>query len=466
MRKILTSGLVAAAALLGCAGPAMAATGTAGTTATANTTAGGRSAEIAFLRALAARYPAKSPVGLVAADVQRLSATRPQASPSTTGITAGTTDFTAGTSVSCASPTACLSVGIHAVSRGSSDTVTPFAARLHAGTWKAVPVKTPKGSLFTGLTDVSCKAATYCLVVGDAATQSGVGVAPYTLTWNGTTLTPTAAPPLPARTFGLVTSVSCVAVKSCLAAGFGINETTGVTSTIMWTWDGTRWARTTVPGADPSTLTEYTRLHCFSVRSCALTGDAMDMSAAGTGTDTPVAALWNGTVFTGMGAPLPAGVSDPVFNDLSCVSAGSCAVVGAGGTGRTGTASVGFAEVWNGKSWTVTKWGGPKGDTRAELLGVSCTRAVRCIAVGDHGTAKAGTPAALAWNGSKWMVLKVAGPGAGKAAAFAAISCPVNGQCVTTGAIGKADGSTGSPVAGYWNGRTWTYGPMLRPAAA
>jgi len=35
-----------------------------------------------------------------------------------------------------------------------------------------------------------------------------------------------------------------------------------------------------------------------------------------------------------------------------------------------------------------------------------------------------------------------------------------------TGLTGKADGSTGTPIAGYWNGRTWKYGPMLRPAAA
>jgi hypothetical protein len=140
-------------------------------------------------------------------------------------------------------------------------------------------------------------------------------------------------------------------------------------------------------------------------------------------------------------------------------------VVGSG-TGSTGTASPAFAEVWNGKTWTVTKWSGPKGDNTAELLDVSCTSAVRCIAVGDHGTAKAGTPAALAWGGSKWTVLKVAGPGTGKAAAFEAISCPVNGKCVTTGLTGKADWSTGAAIAGYWNGRGWKYGPMLSSAAA
>jgi hypothetical protein len=97
---------------------------------------------------------------------------------------------------------------------------------------------------------------------------------------------------------------------------------------------------------------------------------------------------------------------------------------------------------------------------------VSCTTAVRCIAVGDQGTGKSATPAALGWNGSKWTVLKVAGPGAGKAAAFEAISCPANGKCITTAATGKPDYSTGTAIVGYWNGQTWKYGPMLPAAAA
>jgi hypothetical protein len=88
------------------------------------------------------------------------------------------------------------------------------------------------------------------------------------------------------------------------------------------------------------------------------------------------------------------------------------------------------------------------------------------MAVGAQGTAKAGAPAALAWTGSKWTVLKVPGPGTGKVADFEGISCPVNGKCVTTGAVGKASGSTASPIAGYWNGSAWKYGLMLPAAAA
>jgi hypothetical protein len=459
VRKIVMSGLVAAAALLGCAGPAFAGTGTTGTTGVAVTAAaGGKTAEAAFLQAIAARYPQGSAAGRIAAQfLGRLSA-RAEAS-------ASSRDVSVGTGISCASPTACLSVGVHEVDSSTASSITPFAARLHAGAWKAVPVKTPKGAKFDIPTGVSCKAATFCLVTGVALTNTA-GPVPFALAWDGTTLTPVAAPPLPAHTVGVVDAVSCVAVNSCVAVGDGTTMNTGTDVRIIWTWNGAAWARTTVPDADPGTMTELYGLHCLSVTSCIVIGYGPITTGSSSGADTLLAASWNGTAFTDLHAPQPSGVSMAVFNGLSCVSAHSCAVVGDGYNGNTGFSSPAFAEVWNGKTWTVTKWSGPKGDTIAELNDVSCASAVRCIAVGDHGTAKSGTPAALGWNGSKWTVLKVAGPGTGKAAAFEAVSCPVNGKCVTTGVEGKADDSTGTAIAGYWNGSAWKYGPMLQAAAA
>ena len=450
------SGLVAVGALLGCAGPAFAGTGTVGTAGTATAAAGGKTAETAFLQAVAARFPARSMAGRAAESFLGQLSARVEAG-------ASTTDVSVGTGISCASPTACLSVGVHEDGSSSSSSVAPFAARLHAGTWKAVPVKAPKGANFAVPAGVSCKAATSCLVVGVALRNSVPGIVPFALAWNGTTLTPIAGPPLPAHTFGQATAVSCVAVNSCVVIGSATNMNTDANVQIIWTWNGTAWTRTTVPDADPGTMTEFSALHCFSLTSCVVIGDG-PVTASSSGADTPVAASWNGTAFTDLNAPQPSGVSMAVFNGLSCVSARSCVVVGSGYTGSAGTPSRAFAEVWNGKTWTVTKWSGPKGDTQAELLDVSCTSAVRCIAVGGHGTPKAGAPAALAWTGSKWTVLKVAGPGQGKAAAFEAISCPVNGKCITTGVTGKADFSVGAAIAGYWNGTTWNYGSML-PAA-
>jgi hypothetical protein len=456
VRKIVMSGLVAAATLLGCAAPAFAGTGMTGTTGAVTAAPGGKTVETAFRQAIGASNPANSAAVRFAASYLGRLAAQPLASGSTSNITAGT-------KISCASPTACLSVGTHEVSSSTASTVTPFAARLHAGTWKAVPVKVPAGSPFTALTDVSCKAATYCLAVGLTAAKSGVGS--YAATWNGRALTPIAAPPLPARTLGYSQAVSCVAVNSCVAIGYALSVTGDATSTVIWTWNGAKWTRAVVPGK-AHVVPLYAGLRCFSLTSCVAAGH-LDVAISGAGSDTPMAVAWNGTSLTSLNPGLNVGVDNSAqFNALSCVSPHSCVAVGAQNTGSSVWGSTGsFAEVWNGKTWAVTKWSGPAGDTTAVLLGVSCTSAVRCIAVGTHGTAKAAAPAALAWNGSKWTVLKVAGPGTGKAAYFAGISCPVNGKCLTTGATGKPDGSTATPIAGYWNGSAWKYGPML-PAAA
>jgi hypothetical protein len=55
------------------------------------------------------------------------------------------------------------------------------------------------------------------------------------------------------------------------------------------------------------------------------------------------------------------------------------------------------------------------------------------LATGEHSA-----PAALAWDGTKWTVLKVrAAKGFG--AFFESVSCPVNGKCVVVGRTGAMD---------------------------
>jgi hypothetical protein len=117
--------------------------------------------------------------------------------------------------------------------------------------------------------------------------------------------------------------------------------------------------------------------------------------------------------------------------------------------------SAGFAEVWNGKTWTATKWAGPKGSTIAGLFGVSCTSATSCIAVGGAGTQKVMHAAALSFNGTKWSVLKVPGVGSGLSSDLEGVSCPKTADCVAIGNYGPSSSSNGKPLAGYWNGKAW-----------
>jgi hypothetical protein len=306
---------------------------------------------------------------------------------------------------------------------------------------------------------VSCKAA-YCLVAGETILNSAIGfdIRPAMLSWNGTSLTPITPPPVPkADAFGELLDVSCAAAAKCVAIGAGEPRAGDGGIEYVWTLNGTAWGLTTVSFRGARNFTQYTGLYCFSLTSCVAIGASADPA---NGHTRLLAARWNGRTFTDLKAPFPSGMSDAVFTGLSCSGPRSCAVVGTGVTGTAAARTVGFAEVWDGKSWAVTKWAGPAGDTKAALAGVSCPVPERCIAVGAHGTGETVAPAALALGGSKWTVLAVPGPGNSTASVFDGVSCPVNGQCVATGETGKVNAFTSAPLAGRWNGYVWTYGPM------
>jgi hypothetical protein len=377
VRKIVISGLVAVAAVLGSAVPAV--------TASAATT-GQPAVRVPAAAAVLAR-PAAAAVFLT----------------------------TIGDRISCASPTACLAVGTNTDSSGTASITV--AERLHGTAWKSVAVKAPAGATATALTGVSCKAATYCLVVGEYGDKQG-RPHPAAWAWNGTTLTAVAAPSMPAGIpVDQLTAVSCVAVKSCVA--FGTATGPGTYLQLIWTWNGKAWARRTATLPGDGAQTELSAAHCFSLTACEVAGTA-EHTGGSTFTENALFAAWNGKAFTAQRAGAVGGATDFVIvTDLSCLSPSHCAAVGGSVVGTAKTTITGaFAQIWNGKTWTATKWAGPKGTIEALLFAVSCTSASSCVAVGGDGNAKATAAASLVWNGTRWSVVAVPRAGAGLSSVF------------------------------------------------
>ena len=118
---------------------------------------------------------------------------------------------------------------------------------------------------------------------------------------------------------------------------------------------------------------------------------------------------FNGRNWSKVKAPNPDGTATGKFNLLdgvTCSSKINCWAVGQFGGAPSGSRrSLNSALRWNGKKWQ--KAGTPDPGTADDnLLGVKCTSASRCFAVGQAFTA--GIPAfdeLLQWNGSKWIVL-------------------------------------------------------------
>ncbi len=133
-------------------------------------------------------------------------------------------------------------------------------------------------------------------------------------------------------------------------------------------------------------------------------------------------------------------VRDGQLTAVSCTSPSACIAVG-GRRDRAG-AEVTLAEVWNGTAWSVQKTPNPPGVPSSSLVGVSCTSATFCIAVGQTATALAEV-----WNGTTWSIQRTASV---PFAAFNGVSCTSPSACTLVGTTGS------DALAERWNGTSWS----------
>jgi hypothetical protein len=202
-------------------------------------------------------------------------------------------------------------------------------------------------------------------------------------------------------------------------------------SHLIGRWNGRAWRMTTLPATD--------RLVAVSCR-----GAAWCMAAGDASPDTPLADLWNGRSWRAMtGLQAPAHGDDAELNGISCTSRSRCVAVGMY-TAIPSEKLRNFAELWNGTRWRLLAVPGPGG-----LGEVSCTSASSCLAVGQYSSHFSVRTIAAQWNGRSWQLTPPVQPGG-----LAAVSCLSATQCV---AVGQATSVT---LAELWNGSRWQ---RLRP---
>jgi hypothetical protein len=356
------------------------------------------------------------------------------------------TAFVISGKISCGTPNSCLAIGVNVSKSGSFAQVV---AAWNGTAWRSVAVPTPKPTVARiNLAAVSCKSATSCVVVGGYLTLAGAGAErPYALTWNGKSLTPTAAPPVP-KNGGLasLTGVSCITSTSCVAVGYS-QGTAG--PLLIETWNAAKWTLQTasIPGGARSAYPGA--VSCHFVTFCVIAGESYSSLA---GAPAMLLARWNSKVLTAMKPAVPAGAANVTLNDVSCPSATFCAVAGSSAN-RSGTSNFGFTELWNGKSWAADKVAAPKGG--AALYGVSCRPDASCVVVGSAGPSGATKATALSYNGKTWTAQSVPGPGAGTSSYFFGVNCLRANRCTAIGETVSARPTTVTPLGGLWNGSSW-----------
>ena len=376
--------------------------------------------------------------------------------------------------ISCVLSTDCLGVdGTSSQSSGAGSTPTRVA-RWNGSSWKGVGVALPKGAKSVDLSGVSCKGAKSCLVVGDYYTSTSDSAPSHALalSYNGASLKPTTAVPLPkGTTDAALFSVSCVTTRYCVALGAADGNTAAFgdagTVNIIETWNGAHWTLHPIATMiGKTTELQPTVVSCATSAFCVVAGEAASVTSNSL-TFKLYAASWNGKKLTTM-KPATVGTSKdiPLATGVSCATASNCAITGPdlGGevSGSTPTVTA-FTEIWNGRTWQLGTVTWPKGTADSITLGVSCYGAHSCEAVGEDGAGTAGTSpfdaAGVLFNGTSGVLQTVPAPSKGHSNAFADVSCLPWGSCVATGETGKTTTTTPALMTGVWNGKAWKLAP-------
>jgi hypothetical protein len=225
------------------------------------------------------------------------------------------------------------------------------------------------------------------------------------------------------------------------------------------TWRLERTANMTGPNG------ALTGVSCAKASACTAVGEAANTD----GVEVTLAEVWNGTGWKTQATPSPAGAQSSQLLGVSCTKASACTAVGSS-FNRHGT-EVTLAEVWNGSVWRIRTTPNPRGSEATSLAAVSCATATACTAVGEE-TKNAGTilTVAEAWNGSGWKIQPTPNPAGGSglfghSSVLSGVSCTARTACTAVGDYLSTSDSLLGLVEG-WNGAAWTIQKAPSPSGS
>ncbi len=262
----------------------------------------------------------------------------------------------------------------------------------------------------------------------------------------------------------------CWAVGAVIANGSG---SLGAWDALVEEWDGSSWqvipAAPATSGLDDALLA----VTCVSGSDCWAVGATL-----GGPQNNPVASLiehWNGSTWSTVASPTPAGVAGALLSAVSCPSASACWAVGLT-TAADGESVAAITERWNGSTWSLVP-SAPAGQTYDQFNGVDCTSASNCWAVGSAGDTQQDPrflpvyPAAPGlqgliehWDGSAWSVVPGYRAPAPEGSYLTSATCVSSTDCWATGTTSDSSGNADTTLMEHWNGSTWSATPSANPS--
>ncbi len=349
----------------------------------------------------------------------------------------------------------CTAVGDYVDPAGDLAT---WAESGSGSSWTPASTPDPAGASASELLGVACQSADACTAVGFSTSTTGA-TSTLVETWNGASWTIRPSPDPPGTSASGLQAVACPSSGTCQAVGESSGSTGGLTS-FAEGWDGTTWSIESVPQPAGSTGSRLLGVACPAVGACTAVGGY----GSGAGVGLTLAETWNGATWSIQSTPDPAGTTGSGLLGVSCTSAGACTAVGSDDTGTETVLTL--AEMWNGTGWSIQSTPDPPDASSAALNSVSCTLGM-CTAAGyASGPTRSGMPLTEAWNGSTWSIQTISGPSGATAAGILAVSCATGTSCVAVGSYDRGTNSIPVPLVEAWSAPTWSVETGALPASA
>jgi hypothetical protein len=323
--------------------------------------------------------------------------------------------------------------------------------------WRITSTPNPTGEKTSLLEGDSCSSPGACTAVGYYKNSSGTKLA-LAEAWNGEWQEQTLAKPSGAKESEL-DEVSCTSSNACTAVGSYLNSSS-VAVPLAERWNGEAWSVEEAPAPSGAKESGLFSVSCASSSACTATGAYINSSSA----YVAFAESWNGTSWSVKETPIPSGGQMSQLIGVSCSAAGECTAVGEYESSTSVWESL--ADRWNGEKWTLQEPPSPTGATLTWPEDVSCISSTMCVIVGFYEPSEGGSKTlAESWNGKTWSIQTTANPGS-QSSRLRGVSCTSSTSCTAVGFYDQGEPTEEMPLAENWNGTAWSTQTIPHPSGA
>jgi hypothetical protein len=276
--------------------------------------------------------------------------------------------------VTCTSASDCWAVGDYVIFSGNGFYYQTLVEHWNGAAWSIVPSPNATTGQDNQLRGVTCTSASDCWAIGSYNTDFS---SPHTLVehWNGaawsivsTNITQENVP------FG----VTCTSASDCWAVGYYGTPDNPHFHTFVAHWNGAAWSFVTSPNTSTTQDNRLDGVTCSSASDCWAVGEYFDDAVI----SHTLIEHWNGAAWSIVTSPNTSATDHNRLFGVTCTSALHCWAIGY--YFMEGSATQTLIEHWNGAAWSIVTSPNTSTTEDNELLGVTCTSASDCWAVGDY----------------------------------------------------------------------------------